>query len=339
MSGESPPAKLQVSVVGVGGAGNNLLSHAITTGLSPKNCVAVNTDRNRLSESPATNKVLLGESNSKSGGFTGALSRSAQVLAHRVDPFTRESDFTILLTGLGGTTGTTAAAIAQLNRNQVRPVVSVVALPFIHERERRFIALRGLKRMVEACDCTVVIDNAVQFAGESSSDRKSDDTACVAVRSFSEIASRESAAVCHRILNVLAIGQVATACISSVSSSNRIQSAVIDALGTPSANLPVSKARGAVLIYRGLEPLNSGQSALAYETVASLVGHDIEFTRVNIKTNSDPTLLVLLSGYSYGNCLGAFVDLIEDLYDMEYGIEPSSAEIGIPTWLYQMEGF
>src|SRR5260370_8787596 len=84
-------------------------------------------------------------------------------MAYRVSPFTQESDFTILLAGLGGATGTLAAPlIAQWHRNQVRPVVSVVALPFIHERERRFVALRGLKKMVEACDCTVIVDNSIQ---------------------------------------------------------------------------------------------------------------------------------------------------------------------------------
>jgi cell division protein FtsZ len=331
---------MRVSVVGVGGAGTNLLSQAITSGLSPKDCVAVNTDRNRLSESLAPNKVLLGEFADANSRWTGERSGSVQVLAHRVAPFTRESDFTILLTGLGGVTGTVAApAIAQLNRNQVRPVVSVVALPFIHERERRFVALRGLKRMVDACDCTVVIDNAVQFDETLNLDRRADETACLVVKSLSEIVAMGRPADTNKLLRILALGHVATACTSLVSSTDRIQSAVIKALESPSANLPLSKAKGAVIIFRGSEPLNAGQTALAYEAVASFVGHDVEFAQASIRSDADPLLLVLLSGYSYGACLGAFVDLIEDLYDMEYGIEPGSSEIGLPGRLYQMEGF
>src|SRR5207245_9603219 len=50
---------LRVSVVGVGGAGNNLLSHAIGGGVSPSRCVAVNTDRGQLSRSLARNKIFL----------------------------------------------------------------------------------------------------------------------------------------------------------------------------------------------------------------------------------------------------------------------------------------
>jgi cell division GTPase FtsZ len=99
-------------------------------------------------------------------------------MAYRVAPFTRESDFTILLAGLGGATGTLAGPlIAQWHRNQVRPVVSVVALPFIHERERRFVALRGLKKMVEACDCTVIVDNSIEKPALLNSERVADETA------------------------------------------------------------------------------------------------------------------------------------------------------------------
>src|SRR2546425_13304986 len=52
---------LRVSVVGVGGAGNNLLSHAIGGGVSPSRWAAVNTDKGQLSRSLARNKIFLGQ--------------------------------------------------------------------------------------------------------------------------------------------------------------------------------------------------------------------------------------------------------------------------------------
>ncbi len=331
--------KMQVAVVGVGGAGNNILSQAITTGLSPKNCTAINTDSRRLSQSPARNKILLSDAGSV-GRALNEFSSSMERMVHRVTPLTRESDVTILLTGLGGVTGTTAApAIAQLNRDQVRPVVSVVALPFIHEREKRFVALRGLKRMVESCDCTVVVDNSIQSKKLSGSDRTADETASLAVKGLSESVALENPQVSHRILTVLGLGQVATACIAPISSPERIQSAVMDALRTPSANLPLSKAKGAVVAYQGRTRLSSSHAALAYEAISSIVGHDVEFAYSSTKTDTDPLLLVLLSGYSYGTCIGAFVDLIEDVYDMEYGMPEGSKEIYLSTRLYQMEDY
>ena len=336
---EKVSSGLRVSIVGIGGAGNNLLSGAISGGISPRNCVAVNTDRYQLSASQARNKVLVEETTAAGGCWTREDLSEVGMLAHRVSPFTRESDFTILLTGLGGVTGTMAGpAIAQLNLNQGRPVVSIVALPFIHERERRFIALRGLKRMVESCDCTVVVDNAIEFKPTSRSERGADQTATLAVRSLSEVVAMGSSSVSHQILGILRLGQVATVCVAPLNSNERIQSAVIEALQTPSANLPLSRTNGAILLFRGPEPLSSGDAVHAYETVVSFVGHDVEFVQLATRSTSSPSLSVFLTGYSYDTALGTFVDFIEGLYDMEYGIESHSSEVGLPVPLYQMEG-
>src|SRR3989442_13156623 len=89
----------QVAIVGIGGAGNNLLSQAIDGGCSPRNCVAVNTDRGQLSESRAQNKVLLADSPETSSQLSRQRGAQGQLMAYRVAPFTGESDFTILLSG------------------------------------------------------------------------------------------------------------------------------------------------------------------------------------------------------------------------------------------------
>jgi cell division GTPase FtsZ len=328
----------QVAIVGVGGAGNNLLSQAIDRGISPRNCVAVNTDRGQLSESRAQNKVLLADSTESDSLLTGQRIEKGKLLAYRVSPFTRESDFTILLAGLGGATGTKAAPlIAQWHRDRVRPVVSVVALPFIHERERRFVALRGLKKMVEACDCTVIVDNSVQKPALLNSERVADETAALAVRNLSEVVAGGNQMLGHQILNILSLGQVATVSIAPVQARERIQSAVSDSLTTPSASLPLLKARGAVLLFRGIEPLNNGQAAQAYEAIASLVGHDVDFVHVSTKAQAQSSLLIFLSGYTYDMALGTVDDMIEDLYDMEYGLDSAPSRVRVRMPLYEME--
>src|SRR2546425_1455701 len=112
----------QVAIVGVGGAGNNLLSQAIDGGISPRNCVAVNTDRSQLSESRAQNKVLLADSSETNSQLSRQRGAQGQLYAYRVAPFTQESDFTILLAGLGGATATKGAPlIPPRHRNQGRP--------------------------------------------------------------------------------------------------------------------------------------------------------------------------------------------------------------------------
>ncbi|MBO0888573.1 hypothetical protein J2P12_05675, partial [Candidatus Bathyarchaeota archaeon] len=295
---EKGSARSRVAILGIGGAGNNLLSHAISGGVSPTQCVAVNTDRNQLSACHAKNKILI-TGNSLRRTTHDELD-NVRTLANRVSPFTSESDFTILLTGLGGVMGTMAGpAIAELNRGQAKPVVSIVALPFIHERDRRFLALRGLKRMVESSDCTVVVDNAVEFNQASSSGRGADEIASLAVRSLSEVVAMGSSALNHRILSVMRLGQVATVCAAAIRSSERIQSGIIEALQAPSAELPLSMAKGAVLLYHGLEPLSEPQAIQAYEAVSSLVGHDVEFVQLSTRSAGVSRVSVFLTGYSY----------------------------------------
>ncbi|HEX4921988.1 MAG TPA: hypothetical protein VFV92_14765, partial [Candidatus Bathyarchaeia archaeon] len=326
-----------VSLVGVGGAGNNLLRHAITRGANPEDCVAVNTDRSQLSESLAGNKVLLNGDESDSQWSKRPIGK-VELFAHRVTPFTQQSESTILLTGLGGMTGTkTAPVIAELNRSKVKPVFSVVALPFIHERERRFVALRGLKRMVESCNCTVVVDNAIQYKNLANVERSADERAALAVRGLTDIVSIRNPLERRGIMETLSLGPVATLCVSALRSVNDVQSSVIEALRTPSANLPLTRAEGVVMVYRGPKSLGAEKAQLAYETVCSLLGKQVEFRSVNASSNSPPTLSLFLTGYSYGVALGAFVDLIQDLYDMEYGLDPITPGIKLPLGLYQME--
>ena len=328
-----------MAIVGVGEAGNNFLSHAIAGGVSPRNCVAVGRTLNRLSESSAKNKVLLAET-IPDGRFSVDGSSDIQLLAHRVSPFTKESDLTILLAGLGGVTGTSAApAIAQLNRSRVRRVVSVVSLPFILERGRRFVALRGLKRMVESCDCTVVVDNAVQFSTLARAQRSADLTTGLAVKALSEAIAQDDAVANNRLLHVLSLGHIAIVGAARVNPVAGIQIAVNEALGSLSANLPLSNAKGAVVIFNGLPGTNTGEAVRAYEALTSLVGHGLDFVHVNARTGSAPSLLVFFTGYSYESALRSFADLIQELYDLEFGADPAEAEMAFPMRLYQMESF
>jgi len=331
---------LRVSVVGVGGAGNNLLSHAIGGGVSPSRCVAVNTDRGQLSRSLARNKVYLDDTfNATASKVVTSRDdqRTFQSAAHRVTSYTDGSDFTIVVTGLGGGTGTQSAPIiAERSRTPVRPVVSVVAIPFIHERERRFIALRGLKRMVEACDCTIVIDNGLNRDYLSTSKRTTDETASIAVRSLTELLSGAEDVEARDILEVLSKGDLATVCNFALRTGDTLQSSVIEALRTPSANLPLNRAKGALLLYRGPATLSTAQFAQAYDTLVSIVGSDLAFVHGSVYKSSEPSVCLFLTGYNYGTALTGFIDFVE-LYDAEYGQEEGDALTTLSVPLYQME--
>ena len=329
----------RVSIIGVGGAGNNLLSHAIGSGVSPTHCVAVNTDRSQLSKSPARNKVLLGEPSPDGGTMEDVqLRQDLHMSVHRVIPFTDASDFTIVVAGLGGETATGAAPlIAQWSRTQVRPVVSVVAIPFIHERARRFVALRGLKKMVEACDCTIVIDNSVGSENPSSAERRADELASIAVSSLTDLVSKMAAGQKQEFRRILSLGPVATLCSTALRPGQTLQSAVFEALKNPSAGLPLARTRGAILVYRGPRHVSDGQAAQAYETLESLTGHPLGFLHGNVELDAEPRICLLLTGYDYGATVRTFVEFIEDLYDLEYLQSGPGSPTRLQMPLFQME--
>ena len=330
----------RVSIVGIGGAGNNILNHAISAGAKPSDCVAVNTDRGQLSRSPAENKVLLEGKpieSSLSSFQTIDYRRVRQLTAHRVKPFTEASDCTILLAGLGGETATEAApAIAQCTRTSVRPVISIVAIPFIHERERRFIALRGLKHMVDSCDSTIVIDNAMDNRVSGSSKLQADEEAAAAVRILTDLMSGVDPNFLMEALRIMSLGPIACVCSADLNPGETIQGAVIRALRAPSANMPLTKTTGAILLHRG--PVNKGDGEMqqAYDALVSLIGNDIAFLQAGVQSSSQSVSL-LLTGYDYGTAVRSFVNFIEDLYDVEYGDSTGDSTLGFHMPLFQME--
>jgi len=341
---EDASSHLRVSIVGVGGAGNNLLNHAIVDGISPSRTVAVNSDRGQLSQSPARNKVLLDQTASSAAAEDMTVlndQKMFQSAAQRVISYTDGSDLTIVVTGLGGDTGThSAPIIAQRSRTTVRPVVSVVAIPALHERERRFIALRGLKRMAEACDCTIVIDNGVGRDYLTTTTRTTDETASIAVRSLNELLSGAEDVEARDILEVLSKGELATFCNFAFRTGDTLQSSVTEVIRSPSANLPLRKAKGALLLYRGPATMSTAQFAQAYDTLVSIACSDLAFVHGILYSHSQPSECLFLSGYTYGSSLDGFIDFVE-LYDVEYGQEqgelPSNWRFPPDISLFQME--
>jgi len=246
---------------------------------------------------------------------------------------------TIILVGFGGGTGTAAAPmIAQWARTQVKPVVAVVALPFTHERERRFIALRGLKRMSEACDCTIVVDNATSsLDSDERPGRSTDATAVVTVRRISEALSRLEPTIMKNVMRVMTLGSLAVACVRNVQPDANLASAIIASIRSPSSDLPLSRAQGAVLLHTGPVSLGQGQANHIYETVSSLVGHEISFAYGSV-VSQDSQVCLLLTGYQYDSSIGGFVELLTDLYDVEYGQNADRLDHHVWLPLYQLEG-
>src|SRR5437879_10889543 len=106
---------------------------------------------------------------------------------------------------------------------------------------------------------------------------------------------------------------------------------------TPSSNRAVPRAAGAVLLYTGPVPIGASQAARAYDTLSSLTGRTLSFVYASTVKASAPTLCLLLTGYDYESSLGSFVELLTDLYDVEYEQPTVNLEAPLPLQLYQLE--
>ena len=132
---------VKIKVIGVGGAGNNVINRMIESGVSGVEFVAVNTDKQDLNKSVCKNKVQIGE---KLTGGMGAGSKpeigkkSAEESRSTLAQTLEGTDMVFITAGMGGGTGTGAApVVAELAHEAGILTVGVVTKPFKFEGANR----------------------------------------------------------------------------------------------------------------------------------------------------------------------------------------------------------
>ena len=157
----------KISVVGVGGAGSNVVSALYDRDLQGVETVAVNTDPAGLSRCEADYKVLLGHVDAPD---RFAAARTSAELAEDRLKDTLASDIVFVVAGLGGAAGTGAApVVARAARATGAVTIAIGILPF--EAEGRTDAAKaGLEDLRAESDSLIVVDNnsLSRFAGELS---------------------------------------------------------------------------------------------------------------------------------------------------------------------------
>src|ERR1044071_3396868 len=157
-------AKPQVSVIGAGGAGSNIISWIKKKGVTGGKLSAVNTDAAHLGISKADRRILIGPKLTQGRGCGGYPEKGMQATRESLSEIIREtqgSNIIFLCAGLGGGTGTGAIQILsdEIKRATGALVVGVVTLPFAVERYRYTMAKEALLNLQRSCDTVVAIDN------------------------------------------------------------------------------------------------------------------------------------------------------------------------------------
>ncbi len=152
-----------IAVLGVGGAGSNIVSWIKEKEVSGARICALNTDAKHLSITKADKRMLLGFqvcAGLGCGGFPEQGSRAAEESSDEIESTIAGSGLVFIAAGLGGGTGTGASpVIAKIAKDLGALTLAVVTIPFQVERARLVKAKEGLGRLVEACDAVIVIDN------------------------------------------------------------------------------------------------------------------------------------------------------------------------------------
>jgi len=153
----------QIAVLGIGGAGSNIVSWMKEKEVSGAKIYALNTDAKHLSISKADKRILLGFqvcAGLGCGGFPEQGAKAAEETSDEIERTLAGSGLVFVTAGLGGGTGTGASpVISKIAKEMGALTLAVVTIPFQVERARLVKAKEGLGRLVEACDAVIVIDN------------------------------------------------------------------------------------------------------------------------------------------------------------------------------------
>ncbi len=153
-----------IKVVGVGGAGTNAVNRMVDSGLRGVEFIAVNTDKQALTMSKATNKIQIGEKLTKglgAGANPDVGKRAAEESREELASVMKGADLVFVTCGMGGGTGTGAAPIiAEIARDQGILTIGVVSKPFMFEgRQRMKNAEMGIDQLKANVDTLVVVPN------------------------------------------------------------------------------------------------------------------------------------------------------------------------------------
>jgi len=155
---------VKIKVIGVGGAGNNVINRMIESGVDGVDFIVVNTDKQDLNKSICKNKVQIGE---KLTGGMGAGSKpeigkkSAEESRAQIAKILEGTDMVFITAGMGGGTGTGAAPIvADLAHEAGILTVGVVTKPFKFEGANRMRqAETGIAELKDKVDSLIIIPN------------------------------------------------------------------------------------------------------------------------------------------------------------------------------------
>ena len=153
-----------IKVVGVGGGGGNAVNRMIANGLKKASFVALNTDVQALQRSNAQTRIAIGKELTGglgAGGQPEVGEKAAQESKEEIKKELENADMVFITAGMGGGTGTGAAAVvAEIAKSCNALTVAVVTTPFTFEGKKKLsLAEQGIEKLRKSVDTLIIIPN------------------------------------------------------------------------------------------------------------------------------------------------------------------------------------
>ncbi len=254
----------QIKVIGVGGGGNNAVNRMIDYGLKGVDFLAINTDKQALARSQATQKIQIGEKLTKGLG-AGANPEVGQKAAEESNEEIAQAisgcDMVFVTAGMGGGTGTGAApAVAAIAREMGILTVGIVTKPFAFEGRQRMVrAEEGIAELKEHVDSLVTIpnDRLLQISNQHTTFvdafKMADDVLRQGVQGISDLISGNGYINLDfaDVVTVMKDTGIAHMGVGRATGENRAEEAVRMAIQSPLLETSIEGARGVLINITG----------------------------------------------------------------------------------------
>ena len=345
--------RCRIVILGVGGAGNRIVSRLANTGGLEAECVAVNTDLKDLNTVDAMRKVLIGEKVTRGLSARGnpEVGRAA---AHEsmalIESLVENVDVAFVVVGLGGGTGTGAApVVAETARRKGAVVVGVVATPFKSEGCRAGFVTEALSAMQVACDTVVVVDNnkimkAVPQLPIGEVSKLADQILTDMIENIVDTVSAPSLVNLDitDFKTVVREGGVATVGMGESDAPNRAEEAVRNAMNAPLLNVDYTGVTGALIHVSGDPNMTVHEVDQVKEFVTDSLGQSAKVVwgaKVDPSNEGILKVTLVMTGINspyvhYGLC-----NMMTELYDLESAYSESARPLQTDLGLDQIEDF
>lgn len=277
--------KVKITIIGCGGGGSNTIRRLTQSGITGVDLVAANSDARHLLSIQAPNKVLLGRSRTKGLGAGAIPEIGAQAAEESRDELKRFVDgrnIVFITAGMGGGTGTgSAPVVAELARQNSQLVMGVVTMPFKAEGKVRMDnALKGLNRLRDHCDTTIVIpnDRLLQLVPKlplEAAFKVADEVLMQSIKGITDAVTKPGLVNVdfNDMMTIMKGGGVAMIGLGDADDHDgrreKVEAAVDMAMNSPLlGDIDTSEARGALIRVTGGSDMTVGEA----ERVAELVG-------------------------------------------------------------------